>query len=120
MAVSAVAVAVAVAAPVIFSSPNAYPFTLQATFKAYCMFRWESDRKERDERYFHKAEVLNVQAQNGIRLWVSNASAVKLQVIGGGRTVDLEIGGPGEVVVVDLKWVRDEDGRFKLTTVRLD
>ncbi len=107
-------------APVLLSSPNPYPFTLQATFKGFCMFRWESDRKERDERYFHKAEVLNVQAQNGIRLWVSNASAVKLQVIGGGRTVDLEIGGPGEVVVTDLKWVKDDDGRFKLTTVRLD
>lgn len=107
-------------APVIFSSPNPYPFTLQATFKGYCMFRWEADRKEREERYFHKAEVLNVQAQNGIRLWVSNAGAVKLQAIGGGKTVDVEIGESGEVVVTDLKWVKDEDGRFKLTTVRLD
>jgi cytoskeleton protein RodZ len=107
-------------APVIFSSPNPYPFTLQATFKGYCMFRWEADRKEREERYFHKAETLNVQAQNGIRLWVSNAGAVKLQAIGGGKTVDVEIGGSGEVVVTDLKWVKDEDGRFKLTTVRLD
>ena len=106
--------------PVIFSSPNPYPFTLQATFKGYCMFRWEADRKEREERYFHKAELLNVQAQNGIRLWVSNAGAVKLQAIGGGKTVDLDIGGSGEVVVTDLKWVKDADGRFKLTTVRLD
>ena len=105
---------------VIFSSSNPYPFTLQATFKGYCLFRWESDRKDREERYFHKAEILNVQAQNGIRLWVSNASAVKLQAIGGGKTVDVEIGGSGEVVVSDLKWVKDDDGRFKLTTVRLD
>lgn len=110
----------ALRAPVLISSPNPFPFTMQATFKGFCMFRWESDKKEREERYFHKAEVLNVQAQNGIRLWVSNASAVKLQVIGGGRTVDVEIGGPGEVVVSDLRWVKDEDGRFILTTVRLD
>ena len=40
--------------------------------------------------------------------------------LGGGKTVDVEIGGSGEVVVTDLKWVKDEDGRFKLTTVRLD
>jgi len=105
---------------VIFSSGNPYPFTLQATFKGYCLLRWESDRKDREERYFHKAEILNVQAQNGIRLWISNASAVKLQAIGGGKTVDVEIGGAGEVVVSDLKWVKDDDGRFKLTTVRLD
>ncbi len=106
--------------PIIFSSPNPYPFTLQATFKGYCMFRWESDRKDREERYFHKAETLNIQAQNGIRLWLSNASAVKIVAIGGGKTVDLELGGSGEVVVSDVKWVKDEDGRFKLTTVRLD
>ena len=105
---------------VIFSSPNPYPFTLQATFKGSCMFRWESDRKEREERYFHKAEVLNVQAQNGIRLWLSNAGAVKVTAIGGGKTVDIELGGLGEIVVTDVKWVKDEDGRFKLTTVRLD
>jgi cytoskeletal protein RodZ len=111
---------ISLGAPVVFNSVNPYPFTLQATFKGYCLFRWEADRADREERYFHKAEILNVQAQNGIRLWVSNASAVKLVVIGGGKTVDLEIGGSGEVVVTDLKWVKDEDGRFKLTTVRLD
>ncbi len=107
-------------APVLLSSPNPYPFTLQATFKGNCLLRWESDRKDRDERYFQKADILNVQAQNGIRLWLSNASAVKFQVIGGGKTVDVEVGSPGEVVVTDLKWVKDDDGRYKLTTVRLD
>lgn len=108
------------AGPVIFSSGSPYPFTLQATFKGYCMLRWESDRKDREERYFHKAEVLNIQAQNGIRLWLSNASAVKIVAIGGGKTVDLELGGSGEVVVSDVKWVKDDDGRFKLTVVRLE
>jgi hypothetical protein len=105
---------------VVFSSGSPYPFTLQATFKGYCMLRWEPDRKDREERYFHKAEILNIQAQNGIRLWLSNASAVKVVAIGGGKTVDLELGGSGEVVVSDVKWVKDEDGRFKLTVVRLE
>ncbi|MFQ3547270.1 MAG: helix-turn-helix domain-containing protein [Termitinemataceae bacterium] len=107
-------------APILINSPNPYPFTLQATFKGSCLLRWESDRKDRNEQYFQKADILNVQAQNGIRLWVSNASAVKFQVIGGGKTIDLEVGGPGEVVVTDLKWIKDDDGRYKLTTVRLD
>jgi cytoskeleton protein RodZ len=116
----AAASAAAASGPVIFSSGSPYPFTLQATFKGYCMLRWESDRKDREERYFHKAEVLNIQAQNGIRLWLSNASAVKIVAIGGGKTVDVELGGSGEVVVSDVKWVKDDDGRFKLTTVRLE
>jgi cytoskeletal protein RodZ len=105
---------------VIFSSSTAYPFTLQAQFQGYCMFRWEIDRRDRSERYFSRTDEINVQAQNGIRLWVSNAAAVKLQVIGAGRTVPLEIGAAGEVVVVDLRWLRDEDGRFRLVQYRLE
>lgn len=106
--------------PVILSSPNPYPFTLQVTFKGACLFRWEADRKERNEQYFQKADILNIQAQNGIRLWISNATAAKLQVIGGGKTVDVEIGNPGEVVVSDIKWIKDDDGRYRLVPVRLD
>jgi cytoskeletal protein RodZ len=106
--------------PVIFSSPNAYPFTLQVAFQGYCMFRWESDRRNRNEQYFVRTDELNIQAQNGIRIWVSNAAAVKLQVIGGGRTVPLEIGVAGEVVVADVRWVRDDDGRFRLILSRLE
>ncbi|AEF85776.1 conserved hypothetical protein [Treponema primitia ZAS-2] len=111
-------------APVIFASSNAYPFTLQASFQGYCMFRWEilreRDRQGRNEQYYVRTDELNIQAQNGIRIWVSNATAVKLQVIGGGRTVPLEIGGAGEVVVADVRWVRDDDGRYRLVLIRLD
>jgi hypothetical protein len=109
---------------VIFSSPNPYPFTLQISFQGYCMFRWEilmeRDRRDRNERYFQRSDELNIQAQNGIRLWASNAQAARFQVIGGGRTVPVEIGGPGEVVVADIRWVRDEDNRFRLIIVRLE
>lgn len=106
--------------PALISSSTAFPFTLQATFRGYCLFRWEADRNEREERYFHKAETLTMQAQNGIRVWISNASAVKLVAIGGGRTVNVDVGNAGEVVVADVRWVRDEDGRFRLTLIRLD
>ncbi|MDR0585695.1 MAG: helix-turn-helix domain-containing protein [Treponema sp.] len=105
---------------VIFSSSTAYPFTLQAQFQGYCMFRWEIDRRDRSERYFSRTDEISIQAQNGIRLWVSNAAAVRLQIIGAGRTVPLEIGAAGEVVVVDLRWLRDEDGRFRLVQYRLE
>ena len=112
------------AATVIFTSPNPYPFTLQSNFQGYCMFRWEilmeRDRRERNERYFQRSDELNIQAQNGIRIWASNAQAAKFQIIGGGRSVPVEIGGAGEVVVVDVRWVRDEDNRFRLIVVRLE
>jgi cytoskeletal protein RodZ len=108
----------------IFASPNAYPFTLQVSFLGYCMFRWEilseRDRRGRNERYFQKADDINIQAQNGVRIWASNAAAVKLQAIGGGRTVPLELGSAGEVVVADVRWVRDDEYRYRLVLVRLE
>lgn len=107
------------AVQVIFESANPHPFTLEAKFQSYCMFRWESDRQSRNERYFTRSDELNIQAQNGIRLWLSNAAAVKFQVIGGGRIAAFEAGGVGEVVVADLRWV-NEGGRSRLILTRLD
>jgi cytoskeletal protein RodZ len=117
-------VAAADNARTVFSSTTPYPFTLQAEFQGFCMFRWqilrEANRQGRTEQYFARGNELSIQAQNGVRMWVSNAAALKLQAIGSGRTQAVEIGGPGEVVVVDVAWVRDETGGWKLAVVRLE
>jgi cytoskeletal protein RodZ len=108
---------------VIPSSVNSYPFTVQLNFQGYCMFRWEilfeRDRPGRNEQYFQRGEELNIQAQNGVRLWTSNAQAAKLQVIGGGRTVPVELGLAGEIVVADIRWERDGDA-YRLVLARLN
>lgn len=130
-AVPPVATDVTVAAPgtttpnarqqVLFEGGSAYPVTMNATFRGYCLFRYESDRANREERYYQKSELLTVQANNGIRIWASNGNAVKIQMIAGGKTVDLEISRPGEVIVRDLKWIKDEDtGRFKFLVLDID
>jgi hypothetical protein len=105
---------------VIFTSTNTYPFTLEIQFQSYCMFRWEVDRRERTERYFSRSERLSIPVQNTIRLWSSNATAVTVELNGAGRTVTLNLGTAGEVVVIDLRWLRDNDGRFRLTQYRLE
>jgi hypothetical protein len=84
------------------------------------MFRYERDRRERSEQYYQRTGELNILAQNGIRIWASNAQAVKLQVIAGGRTVPLELGIAGEVVVADIHWVKDDDNRFRLVMDKVD
>jgi cytoskeletal protein RodZ len=116
--------AAASAPHVIFNAVNPYPFTLQAVFSSYCMFRWEILREavqqRRTERYYVKGEEQTIRAQNGVRIWISNSSAVKLWAIGGGNNIPLETGGAGEVVVEDIYWSRDEDGRYKLVQVRLE
>jgi len=109
---------------IIPSTPNAFPFTLQAVFQGLCLFRYEilfeRDRPGRSEQYYQRTQELSITAQNGIRLGISNAQAVRLQVVGGGRTVPFEAGNAGEVVAADLRWVRDEDNRFRLVLTRLD
>jgi cytoskeletal protein RodZ len=109
---------------IIPTTVSAYPFTLQIVFQGYCMFRWEilneRDRRGTNQRYFQRGEQLDIQAQNGIRIWASNAQAARFQVIGGGRTFPVEIGASGEVVVTDIRWVRDEENRFRLILMRLE
>jgi len=109
---------------VLMTSPNAFPFTLQAAFQGYCLFRYEvlfeRDNQGRIEQYYQNSDQISVYAQNGVRLGMSNAHAVRLQVIGGGRTIPLDAGGPGEVVVGDLRWLRDDENRFRLVFARLE
>lgn len=106
---------------VLFESGSAYPVTLNATFRGYCLFRYETDRGNREERYYQKAEQLTIQANNIIRIWASNGNAVKLQVVAGGKTVDLDVSRPGEVIVKDLKWIRDDETkRYKFIVTDVD
>ena len=106
---------------VLFESGSAYPVTLNAVFRGYCLFRHEADRKNREERYYQKAEQLTVQANDGLRIWASNGNAVKLQVVAGGKTVDLDISRPGEVIVKDLKWIKDDQTkRYKFIVIDVD
>jgi cytoskeletal protein RodZ len=109
---------------IVWTSNNPYPFTLQINFQGHCMFRWEilreANRQTRNERYFVRGDELSIQAQNGVRLWVSNAGSVKIQAIGGGRTVSVKAGEAGEVVVADISWQRGEDGRYNLVQAQLE
>ncbi|MDR0375055.1 MAG: helix-turn-helix domain-containing protein [Treponema sp.] len=113
-----------VPAIVIVSSPSPYPFTVQAAFQGFCLFRWEilaeQDRQGRNERYFERNDEFNIQAQNGVRVGASNAATVKIQVISGGRNVPVELGVAGEVVVAEIHWIRDETNRYQLVLSRLE
>ena len=106
---------------VLFESSSAYPVTLNATFRGNCLFRYEIDRRDRTERLYQRSETLTVQARDGLRIWASNGNAVRLQVVAGGRTVDIELSRPGEVIVKDLRWLRDtSSGRYRFVVMDVD
>ena len=107
---------------VLFQGTHPYPVILNATFRGYCLFRTEIDRTERREQFYQRGGQLNgIQAKNGFRIWASNGNAVKCRLIGGGNTIDLDVGRPGEVIVKDLKWIRNEEnGRYLFVEIDVD
>lgn len=105
---------------VIIEDNRAYPFTINGSFRGSCDFRYKVDRHESVEGYFTSGEVFTQTANNGIRLWMSNCNTVKFSIIADTKSYDLEIGKPGQVLVEDIKWIRDTDGRYKLVVIELD
>ncbi|HOX91731.1 MAG TPA: hypothetical protein PLC54_02330 [Spirochaetales bacterium] len=101
---------------VVFSGKRSpHPFVLNVTFRNYAMFRHELDRKEREERYYHKGDQISASANNSAKLWTSNAAACKVTIqASGGQSVDLELGAPGEVAVKMLRWTQAEDSTWTL------
>ncbi len=87
-------------------------FTVNADFRGSTLFRYLSDETARDQRFFQKGETFvldNVQRQ--IRLWVSNAGAVRLTVQG----QEVPLGRPGQVVTKIIRWTRqDAGGKYQL------
>lgn len=105
---------------VILEDTRAYPFTINASFRAGCVFRYRPDRKEVTESYFTNGDIVNMTASNGVRMWISNGNTVKLQVIANARTYELGVTKAGQVVVQDIRWIKDTDGKYKLVINELD
>jgi cytoskeletal protein RodZ len=106
---------------VLLRSPKGtYPFTALVSFRGPCMFRYEADRREWVERYYSRGESLTVNADSMLTIWTSNAQAVKVTLqISGGRTADLELGGPGEIAVKKISWMTD-GGTWVLAASTID
>ena len=104
----------------VFSDTRAYPFTVNATFRGGCLFRYRPDRRETVEDYLASGETLTMTASNGLHLWISNGNLVKLQVVANGKTYDLAITKAGEVIAQDIKWIKDTDGRYKVVVADVD
>ncbi len=105
---------------VILEDNRAYPFTINANFRDVCLQRYTSDRNESIENLFMQGDELIMQANNGVRLWMSNANAVSMELIADSRTYVLEVGQPGEVAVYDVRWIREVDGVYKLVVIDIE
>jgi cytoskeleton protein RodZ len=103
------------------SAKTTYPFVVSVSFRSSCMFRYEVDKRDRDERYYRKGDTVTVNAQNSLRIWASNAQAVKLTVqASGGKSADLDLGGAGEVAVKRIAWTQGDSGGWVLGASEVD
>ncbi|AEE15970.1 helix-turn-helix domain-containing protein [Treponema brennaborense] len=105
---------------IVLEDTRAYPFTINSSFRGSCVFRYQTDNREEIEDYFTSGDILTIQASNGVRLWISNNNAVKFQIIADGKTINLEVGRAGQVIVQDIKWIKDTDGTYKLAVIPID
>ena len=106
---------------VIHSANRAYPFTLNITVTSPCLLRYKIDRQESREEYLKAGEVVNMNPkQLGVRIWVSNSNALKIQLIADTKSYDIEPGKAGEVDVEDIKWVKNKDGRYAIVIEKID
>ncbi len=105
---------------VILEDNRAYPFTINATFRDVCLQRYISDRNEPVETLFMAGDELIMQANNAIRMWMSNSNAVTMELIADGRSYDLEVGLPGEVSAQDVRWIIEGDNEYKLVVMEIE
>ena len=102
------------------SARGPYPFVLQATFRGNCLFRYETDRKDWVEKYYSKGETVTINVNSSVTVWASNAQAAKLTFqAAGGRSVDIELGAPGEISVKRFSW-NNSTGTWALVASELD
>lgn len=106
---------------VLFKSPKGpYPFVVQVSFRGNCMFRYEADRKEWVEKYYLKGENLTFNVNSSLTAWASNAQAAKLVFqASGGKTAEMEMGGPGQIAVKKVSWSQTDSG-WALVATDLD
>ncbi|MDR1785951.1 MAG: helix-turn-helix domain-containing protein [Spirochaetaceae bacterium] len=105
---------------VILEDTRAYPFVINATFRSACLFRYQTDRGERRQNYYTGGQILTMQANNAIRLWIANDTAVKLQLSADGKNYDLDMAWLGRLPVCDVRWTRDNTNTYRLVVTELD
>ena len=111
---------------VIHEDNRTYPFTINITFRTFCVFRYlvDPDRTVRRnspvENYYHAGDTMTLSPNDGVRIWTSNINAVRIQVVANTSSYDLEVGKAGQIGVEDIKWVRSGEHKYTLVVQELD
>jgi cytoskeletal protein RodZ len=103
------------------ATKSPHPFVVSVSFRGSCLFRYEVDKRDRDERYYRKGETVTVNANNSVKIWASNAQSAKLTIMAsGGKSADLDLGSAGAVSVKRIAWAQTETGTWALSASDVD
>ena len=110
---------------VLVKTNRALPFTITGNFRGACLLRYQdrsnpSAFKDSVEDFYANGDKLVYTASSSLRLWISNALTVKLQVQVDTQTTDIAFGKAGQVVVEDIRWIKESDGTYKLVVMQVD
>ena len=113
----------------ILSDNRAYPFVLNATIRSETMFRYKMipGSEPMNESFYASGEQLSLNVRNGIRIGIANGTSIGITIQANSRKYEKVFnnqdnfpGKNGEIVVKDIKWVKDTDGRYKLVVIDID
>jgi cytoskeletal protein RodZ len=105
---------------IILEDTRAYPFTLRINFRDMCVFRYQADNQNRIEDLFSNGALVTIQANNGIRIWISNNNSARMQIIADGKSFDLEVDKTNQVAVRDIRWIRSAPNAYQLAVLEVD
>ncbi len=96
---------------VVLRADAPHSFVVEIGFRRYCLFRYVIDGEDRQERFFQKDESVSLEADRELKLWLSNAGAVRAKIQG----IEADMGRPGEAATRLIKWVQQErPGSYQL------
>jgi cytoskeletal protein RodZ len=101
---------------VVLSADTPDRYTLDIKFRDFCLFRYKVDSQDSLEAYYADGDDFRLDIGRKVTLWSSNAGAIYAKIAG----KELSLGHRGEVVVVQIRWVLNEDtGAYDLSIVPL-
>lgn len=101
---------------VVLESSEMTPFTINLSFRGYCLMRYEADGGRREEQYFHQGDTFRFNVSQNIKIWLSNAGAIVATINGS----PYSFGNAGAVSSEMLRWDRKVSGGYELKSVSLD
>lgn len=99
-----------IAPKVIYTSTRPENFTLNIVFRGFCLFRYQADNKELNQKFYQDSNTFRLDVYRSVVLWGSNAGSIEAKIKGD----SVPLGKAGEVVARVIYWQKNSAGSYDL------